>query len=531
MIVQTKLGPIRGKECESLVNGKKFYSFLGIPYAKPPIGELRFMPPVRAEGWLGIYDGTFDRDPCTQGETITGTRFVGSEDCLYLNIHTTEISSTKLKPVMFYIHGGGYLQGSGLSTYRGADYLMHRDVILVTINYRLNCLGFLNLGIPECPGNVALKDQLMALKWVKNNIKEFGGDPDNITLFGSSAGGACVNFFLVSPLAKGLFQKAIIQSGTALAVWALTHRPTEIAFMLGRKLGYQGDDPRSLVQHLKTLPAVDLIRASLAVFGGATMKYPMTCFVPVFVPSVEKDAKNAFLPDYPEKLWPAAEPKLCMFGHNGLEASIMWPIIPESARKDAMKIFPHVLKNNFQVSNLDLDSVTEKIREFYGCTGDQSETEWQKMLQFVSDVFDYRFHDSYVYLQQAGIPPYVFFFSYYNPEAAAKSKGIRQRLAGSFHGEEEEFLFVQKYPPIPLRVKGDDLKVMNNICNLWTNFAKFGNPTEGMNNVDQWKPSTTDSPHYLQIDKDLKLIEGKLGSERSSFLANVLDNAEIIDIL
>lgn len=139
-----------------------------------------------------------------------------SEDCLYLNIHTPQISTPNLKlPVMAYIHGGGFTYGSGNVESVGPDFLVPRGVILVTINYRLGALGFLSLQTPECPGNNGLKDQNLALRWIQKNISAFGGNPDNVTLFGESAGSVSVHYHLLSKLSRGLFHRAITQSGTA----------------------------------------------------------------------------------------------------------------------------------------------------------------------------------------------------------------------------------------------------------------------------------------------------------------------------
>lgn len=148
---------------------------------------------------------------------------------------------------MFWIHGGGFQFGSGNSFLYGPDYLIDEGVVLVTINYRLGALGFLSADVPEAPGNAGLKDQVLALKWVKDNIKEFGGNPDKVTIFGQSAGAASVHYLMLSPMAKGLFHGAIAQSGVALNPWAFTENTKNRAFKLGSVLGLETNDTQKLV--------------------------------------------------------------------------------------------------------------------------------------------------------------------------------------------------------------------------------------------------------------------------------------------
>lgn len=136
---------------------------------------------------------------------------------------------------MFWIHGGGYVSGTGDDTEYGPLFLVRQDVVLVTINYRLEVFGFLNLESEDVPGNAGMKDQVAALRWVKKNIANFGGDPDNITIFGESAGGASTSYHLISPMSKGLFKRAIVQSGVSIGYWAQSYKPRERGFALARQ--------------------------------------------------------------------------------------------------------------------------------------------------------------------------------------------------------------------------------------------------------------------------------------------------------
>jgi cholinesterase len=217
--------------------------------------------PQPAAKWENIYDATREKS-CSFGESFYLKRIVGSEDCLFLNIFSKDLRPKKLHPVMIYIHGGGFNTGSSTTDLLGPDYLLMADVVVVTLNYRLGAFGFLSLKDEDLkvPGNAALKDQLMAMKFVKKNIQNFGGDPNNITLFGHSAGGGSVSWHCVSEKSKGMFNKAIIMSGCVLNKFALTPQ-RDWAFRLAKKLGYEGtEDEKEILSFLQEADPVEIVK-------------------------------------------------------------------------------------------------------------------------------------------------------------------------------------------------------------------------------------------------------------------------------
>jgi hypothetical protein len=185
--------------------GRSFGAFEGIPFAQPPLGELRFKAPVPVQSWQGVKDATKPHNICPQRDIYRRSTVIeGNEDCLYLNVYTPQLNNTASRfPVMIFFHGGGWLCGGGNSLWYGPDILLDRDVILVVTNYRLGPLGFLSTGDAACPGNNGMKDQNLAMRWVKDNVAAFGGDPEKITIFGESAGGASAQLHMMSPLSKG----------------------------------------------------------------------------------------------------------------------------------------------------------------------------------------------------------------------------------------------------------------------------------------------------------------------------------------
>ncbi|KAK0072920.1 hypothetical protein PV325_010529, partial [Microctonus aethiopoides] len=289
-LVKVKQGQLRGI-IEKNVNGKSFLAFRGVPYAKPPVGNLRFKDPEPPVSWSGVKNATEFRHRCAQEDWIT-RKIIGSDDCLYLNVYTTKLIETIPRAVMVYIHGGSFICGSGEDVMFGPDYLIEREIVLVTINYRVGIFGFLNVDDEEAPGNQGLKDQVLALKWIQQNIAQFGGDPNNVTIFGQSAGGASVHYLTISPLAQGLFNKAIIQSGVATNCWASSlNSPLESVKKLGIFLNKDTSDVKEFVNYLRTFDAYDLVRAEIKI---RTHQDDVLYIYP-FLPSVDLKAKDPFL--------------------------------------------------------------------------------------------------------------------------------------------------------------------------------------------------------------------------------------------
>ena len=214
--VETLYGRVLGERLE--YDAGVIHRYLGIPYSRPPTGERRFKPPQPPISWDGTREANNFSPRCQQyrsnylfPELEEVATF--SEDCLYLNIYTPDnaISNDALA-VMVWIHGGSLTNG-GASQYYGEAMVLGSDIILVTINYRVGVFGFFTDGSEEATGNAGMLDQIMALKWVKENIRSFRGDPDRVTIFGESAGGWSVSAHMISPMSRGLFKRAIAQSG------------------------------------------------------------------------------------------------------------------------------------------------------------------------------------------------------------------------------------------------------------------------------------------------------------------------------
>ncbi|KXJ84527.1 hypothetical protein RP20_CCG027140 [Aedes albopictus] len=294
-------GCLFGRDLDGLEGGK-YEAFTGIPYAKPPVGELRFKNPVPSEPWTGDYDATWERSRCIQKNDLRPQAVVeGSEDCLYLNVFRPKNFRGPL-PVIFFIHGGGYATGSiSLGEY-GPERLMDTSkVILVMVQYRLAVFGFLATGDEASPGNYAMKDQVMALKWVQRNIAQFGGDPTRVTIMGQSAGGASVQLHLMSPLSKGLFSKAVSMSGSTLGFWNYNHDPLTLARRQAAAVGVEGAQEISTAELVESLRKVDALTLASSI---DSVKFFYIHHITTYTPVVEKFVTGeSFMTEDPRDLW------------------------------------------------------------------------------------------------------------------------------------------------------------------------------------------------------------------------------------
>ena len=257
--------------------------FRGIPYAAPPVGALRWRPPQPPAHWLGVRDASKLGHNCMQHQPyddIDPFTAGVSEDCLYLNVWTSSLDARAKRPVLVWIHGGGFWAGFGGEERHNGGPLATKGAVVVTLNYRLGPFGFLAhpAFAAESPqhaaGNYGLLDQIAALRWVKRNIARFGGDPSRVTIFGESAGGMSVGSLIASPLAKGLFQRAIMESGTGVGV-GIAARDTAraIALMFARSFGMPGDGADA-ARRLRAVHPDSLLYASLHLGTSAPRFYP-----------------------------------------------------------------------------------------------------------------------------------------------------------------------------------------------------------------------------------------------------------------
>ena len=291
-VVDTSNGRVAG--FTQTVLGSNVKTFLNIPFAQPPIGDLRFRRPLPVSNWTGTYSAKTIGNSCHQlifntfankrgekGENMWNANTTRDEDCLQLNIWVPQTQARKLT-TMVWIFGGGFVYGTPtLDLYDGKILASQRGVIVVSINYRVGPLGFLYLGNEKAPGNVGLLDQQLALKWIHTNIEAFGGDQNAITLFGESAGAASISYHLMSAGSESYFGRAILQSGSSLAHWA--YQPPEVAkqfaVIFAKKMGCSQTSDDDIVNCLKGKDPSEM--------ANTQWNVPLTCLTFPFVPTLD----------------------------------------------------------------------------------------------------------------------------------------------------------------------------------------------------------------------------------------------------
>ncbi|XP_021713257.1 esterase B1 [Aedes aegypti] len=489
-IVLTRMGALEGRVQKVKGGGRgEFFAFKGIRYGQPPVGKLRFKAPLPAQPWKGIKSAMREASVCPHRSMILDN-FKGNEDCLFLNVYTPDLPIGDFNPnlpVMVWLHGGAFSFGSGNSFLYGPDYLVPEGIVLVTFNYRLGPLGFLSVG-KDASGNAGIKDQVLALKWVRENIAAFGGNPKDVTIFGQSAGSVSVHLLMMSPLAKGLFHKAIAQSGSAMNPWAIARNPKERGFLLGQMIGCYTNNTDELLSYLRKASPQKLINAASQTITQEDVKRSIGL---PFVPSIEnwtgEDASD-------EEPLISEDPMTIMkrgkynnvpliTGFNSDEAMLFIrrlrkdPNLLQSIDGDFQRMIPIDL--HVQRDTEKGEVVAQGIREFY--LGDQHITNAtiQNMMDMMSDIMFVHGITDLARLNAAasgGDSTWLYQFAYDG------SLGIYKRILGidwpgACHGDELGYMFHFGVLNIRLDNSSIELQTMNKMTRLWTNFAKYGNPT------------------------------------------------------
>ncbi|XP_072929862.1 carboxylic ester hydrolase [Epargyreus clarus] len=519
-VVPTKLGSLRGRRLLTRTTAQTpYYSFKGIRYAQSPRGPLRFRPPAPLEPWSGIRDALEEGAVCPHRFMLFDT-YKGDEDCLFLNVYTPalpdKVSGYNPKlAVMVWIHGGAFSVGSGNAFLYGPDHLVSAGVVLVTLNYRLGALGFLSLDNEEVSGNMGLKDQVMALKWVRDNIEYFGGDPTRVTIFGESAGAASVHLHMLSSASQGLFHGAIAQSGLALSPWAIGKEPLARAFELGRELGIDTNNTAELLGYLRATPSELLVKAGARIAGapGKTADLQSTVALP-FLPVLEPDVPDAFLTSTPKELLPGVDVPL-LTGYNAQEGIILfrrlqrYPKLLNELELEFRRVVPPELQSADEERTR---KVAEHIRAFYFQQRPIDIRNVDSLIDLFTDVMFLRPILDTLRLQANAnrtSPTYLYRFAFDGALGLFKRMlGITHH--GACHGDEMGYLFYFSRLNYRLDDESPELAVSKKMIQMWTNFAKTGNPTPPVDYesvVDfTWQPVNETSPiTYLDINSNFTL--------------------------
>ncbi|XP_047451685.1 fatty acyl-CoA hydrolase precursor, medium chain-like isoform X1 [Mugil cephalus] len=516
--VHTKLGSLRGEYVS--VKGKEtgVHAFLGVPFAKPPVGaSLRLAAPQPVEAWEGVRKATQQPPMCVQYRKLM-VDLLGklellvddlpdiSEDCLYLNIYTPANRAHDAKlPVMVWIHGGGFILGSA-SVYDGSALAAYQDVVVVLVQYRLGLLGFLSTADEHMPGNFGLLDQVEALRWVQQHIHNFGGDPDLVTIFGESAGGVSVSLLLLSPLSNGLFHHAIAESGTASMDILIDGNPLPATQMVANSSDCSLESTKSIADCMKNLD----IETIVAVGQDERARFPIT-------------VDGHFLKK------PVAE----LFSkHELLTVPFMTGVNSDEGG--------WLLANAFGPPNwtegVDREHVTNMLSIFYPDpkdaimrnivvdeyvgNGDDRVKNREGLTELLGDLlFNIPAVKAANAHRDAGAAVYLYHYKY--PPKILQKK--RPSFVGSDHADEIlavlGFCFTTTHVKLPEPCLEEEEQFSRALMSYWGNFARKGSPNG--NGLVHW-PKYGAEEKYLEIDLKAQVVGQDLRKEKFVFLTQTV---------
>ncbi|XP_038168173.1 carboxylesterase 1F-like [Arvicola amphibius] len=517
-VVNTVHGKVLGKYVSLEGFAQPVAVFLGVPFAKPPLGSLRFAPPQPAEPWNFVKNATSYPPMCSQ-DAVKGQRVNDlltnrkekihlefSEDCLYLNIYTPAILTRSSRlPVMVWIHGGGLTLG-GASTYDGLALSAHENVVVVTIQYRLSIWGFFSTGDEHSRGNWGHLDQVAALRWVQDNIANFGGDPDSVTIFGESAGGFSVSVLVLSPLAKNLFHRAISESGVIIVpgLFATDVRTVteKIAVMAGCKTTTSAVLVHCLRQKtedelLEVMQKMSLFKLDLQ--GDTKESNP---FIPTVIDGV-------VLPKAPEEILAEKHFNTVPYivGINKQEFGWLMPTMmgfPQTDVKWDKKMAIAILQKFSPHLGIHEDAVPVAFERYVRGSNEPDKIR-DGILEFIGDV---TFGVPSVTVSRGhrdtGAPTYMYEFQYH----PSFSSHARPKNVVGDHGD--EVYSVLGAPILRGGASEEEIRLSRMVMKFWANFARNGNPNgEGL---PHW-PAYDHKEGYLKIGATTQQAQRLKGEE------------------
>ncbi|XP_052610027.1 acetylcholinesterase isoform X2 [Peromyscus californicus insignis] len=540
LLVKVRGGQLRGIRLKA--PGGPVSAFLGIPFAEPPVGSRRFMPPEPKRPWSEVLDATAFQNVCYQYVDTLYPGFEGiemwnpnramSEDCLYLNVWAPYPRPTSPTPVLIWIYGGGFYSGAtSLDVYDGRFLAQVEGTVLVSMNYRVGTFGFLALpGSREAPGNVGLLDQRLALQWVQENIAAFGGNPMSVTLFGESAGAASVGMHILSLPSRSLFHRAVLQSGTPNGPWATVgagearRRATLLAHLVGCPPGGAGVNDTELIACLRTRPAQDLVDHEWHVLPQESVfRFP-------FVPVVDGD----FLSDTPEALISAGDFQ---------DLQVLVGVVKDEGSYFLVYGVPGFSKDN--------ESLINRAQFLAGVRIGVPQASDLAAEAVVLHYTDWLHPEDPVHLRDAvsavvgdhnvvcpvaqlagrlaaqGARVYAYVFEH---RASTMTWPL---WMGVPHGYEIEFIFGLPLDP-SLNYTMEERIFAQRLMKYWTNFARTGDPNDPRDSKSpQWPPYTTGAQQYVSLN--LKPLEVRRGLRAQTcafwnrFLPKLLSATDTLD--
>ncbi|KAE8572964.1 juvenile hormone esterase [Halyomorpha halys] len=479
--VTTSQGTMRGQVLKSR-DGRDYFSFTKIPYAKPPVGDLRFKISEKADKWHGTLDATKPIPSCYQTGMFPGQGISGQEDCLYLNVFSPNI--TGRLPVIFSIHGGGFVAGSA-GDFGSAKFYMDEDVVFVGPNYRLGSVGFLSLEDSVIPGNMGLKDQALALEWVQKEISAFGGDPNWITVIGESAGGASSDLICSAPRTNGIIKACVSQSGVGLSPWVFMKPgvPRKMALNMAKALGC--NETGDLLKCLQSKPIEQVGNMSLMVDDNNNSNLA----TPVLEP---ENAPGAILTQWPTGTNHSYPWIIGVCQDEGLLMTVAYELHMTTQEETEKFIngFNQTLISAYHLENRTDD--IQKLRERYFKNG----------VEPIIAIRNYFSEALFVYPSLKSIskhpgPTYFYKFNY----TRSPGSPFKIKVSGVPHAAELPY-FYEATSNDPDWPNQEDIALSKQLVKMWVNFARDHTPSsEGMIQWPQFQ-----GKYYLDIqDSGVKI--------------------------
>jgi para-nitrobenzyl esterase len=507
--VKTAQGKIEGK----LSSDGQVREFLGIPYAAPPIGPLRWKPPQPAAKWHGVRPATSFGNRCIQSSVFPDMIFRDagqSEDCLTLNVWTPANAKGGKLPVMVWIYGGGFTAGATSEPRQDGEHLAHRGVLVVSMNYRLGIIGFfahreLAAESPQhASGNYGLMDQTAALNWVQRNIAEFGGDPKNVTIFGESAGSFAVSAQMASPISQGLFAHAIGESGGAFSHTGLTFPSLTVSEKRDEEFAKNAFGNSSL-RALRALSADELVKAATSKQPGIPRFGPNVdgFFLPDSVPSIYAEGKQAHVPLLAGWNKDEGAPQIVNAANIENVAAV------ELSGGDQIERGPPTQESLRELAKKDFGEQADAFLKAYSAGTDE------EAVRVAKDYSGDRFiaFSTWAWLEAqvktGNAPVYRYYF-----ELGSPGDPHHPVSYGAFHSDDIEYVFgnldFRKGAPW----RPEDYKLSELLQSYWTNFAKTGNPNAP--GLPNWP--TYDAPGGWQVMHLSASPEAKPDQHRDRYL-------------
>jgi len=504
-IISTQAGYIRGDVAKSFL-GSSYSSFKGIPYAEPPVGPLRFRAPLPHRGWTSVRDATRHGSRCPQYTIAAPGVCQGSEDCLFLNVYTPKLPAEddvqSGLPVMVWIHGGAFVCGSGDSKQYGPNYFMDYPVVLVTFNYRVGPFGFFS--------NYGLLDQVLALRWVQSNIAAFGGDPTTVTIFGVSSGAASVGLLVLSPLARGLFSRAISQSGASFCDFGASGQPQgDVARRQAELLGCPaGSSSQEVVDFMRGVPALDVMRS----IDVMMREDPVQVLPTYYKPRVDRESGEAFLPEDPHAALEGGRFSRVpwMRGLNQDEGAFQTALLrdtPQAAAAYNGRDWAVWARSILMLDGVTADPavMAETIYKHY--FGD-SQCGEDNLLPLVDMLGDRSFNVGVISeaeLFSTHTPVYLYLVDHQGPgrqswlRVLANLRGTHFRDLGVSHVEEILYLFRPRFAPA-IAPSSAEYRMVRFMVSLWTQFARDGRPSQDVVAMPRWPAYSAQKREHMRLN-------------------------------